>query len=257
MRSRSLVLIVGLFLVPACLLIAFGCSDDDPAPTQITDETNDSIANPYFVPAQDQVEEFVGATESIIHDGLSFSTASAAALMQIVFGPYVPQDSSSDTWTIFFLLEAGAQMWGLDSIQFCRNGVPQSDGHLADQINYKHYLSFRNNDTTVTFTDHYRHSDFALTGLDGSTATVNGLHEYEVQSKFVYADSTVWWSYNLQATFANWTVLKNGSNWTTGCPTSGTGSVAVSVTYQKDAGTPVTTDWEFDLTMTDGSMEVE
>ena len=260
MRSRNLIFIVGLVVMSAFSLTFVGCSDDDPAPTQISggDDVVDTIASPQFSTVKEQVEDFVEDTRGLVNDGLSMALASVDELDDIVFGPAPPDSSKqSDNWLIYFFMQAGAQIYGLDSIRFLNNGVPRGDVVGADQILFKHYWCKNVNDTTVSHATLDIHSDLDLTGIDGTTATIDGFHNVVIASKYVSNDSTVWWDFDIQATITDFTVNKSGSYWNYGCPCSGSMSVTVDASYKKDSAAVANTSWEFDLTFTNGLMEAE
>ncbi len=259
MRSRNLIFIVGLVVLSAFLLMVVGCSDDDSAPTQVFDDGDtDSIAHPQFSAVKDQVEGFVDDTRGFVNDGLSMTVASAQELDDLVFGP-VPPDSSqtSDYWLIYFLWQSSLRIWALDSIRFLDDGVPQETALGADQILFRHYWRKSVDDTTVSYTIFDIHSDLDITGVDGTTATANGTHDLAVESKYVSDDSTVWWTFDVQATITDYTVNKADTYWNYGCPVSGSMTVTVDASYQKDSGEAVNTSWRFDLTLTDGLMDAD
>jgi len=179
------------------------------------------------------------------------------ALDDIVFAP-LPSDSSNytDSWRVFFLLQSGVQIYGLDSIQFLKNGVAQPTGVDMDEIRYKHYYRVDMDDTTVTYVNSNAHSDLRFTNLDGSVATVTGMYDLLIESKYVSVDSTVWQSYDIQATITSLT-MNAASSWSGGCPATGYVSVTVDATYQKDDAQMISSSWEFSLSFTDGMMETD
>jgi len=256
MRSRSIISIVGFCALSAIVLMVVGCSDDDPVSPPVTGDNN-TIANPQFSAVQSQVNDFVGSTIGLVNDGFSMTGVKVEVLDEIVFGPE-PFDSSNyiDDWRIFFLMQAGTQIYGLDSIQFLKNGVPQATIAGMDEIRYKHYYRVAMDDTTVTYVNSDSHSDMRFTNLDDSVATVTGSYNLVIESKYVSADSTVWQDYDIQAALTSLTVNAT-SGWSGGCPASGSVSVTVEATYQKDAEQAVSTNWEFSLSFTDGMMETD
>lgn len=256
MRSHSLLLIVGLVLMSASFLLVVSCSNDDPVPTQIIDEPV-TIDHDQYETAQLAVDEAVSSAIELAHDGVSMFTASVADLGYLLYGPYVPEDSSTPEWTIFFLLQSGTQIRQLDSIQFSRNGVPQVSGFNADMLEFKHYWQFVADDTTVTHTNVDIHGDFTFSGIDNSPCTVNGIFNRVTEMKNVTADSTVWWRYEVEAAYSNYTVAQVNGAWETGCPSNGSCTMAVALSYKKDQAEPVTSQWTFEITFTDGNMEVD
>ncbi|HUV31174.1 MAG TPA: hypothetical protein VMY05_08820 [Acidobacteriota bacterium] len=260
MRSRTLLFIVGLFVMTAFLVTVVGCSDDEPAPTEdITDggDTNDTIANPQFSAVSSQVEDFVESTIGLFTDGLNMTAMSLDGLDDIVFGSKPPDSLKTGDWALYFLGQLGTTIYGLDSIQFLKNNVPQATGVGMDKLVFKHYYFVNTDDTTVSYVSSRIHSDLTFSGLDGAIAAVNGMHDLTLHSKFASADSTVWWDFDIQSTADHVTIDKQGSNWNSGCPCGGGMTITVDATYQKDSADPVNTSWTFDVTFADGLMNVD
>ena len=255
MRARSHFINVGLVVMSAFLLIVAGCGGDDDS-TTITGGTGSSEPHVHYYEVQEQLEEFAQSAISLVGDGLSMTALSSGGLDDIVFGSQNPDSSFSGDWQIFFLGQASATVWGLDSIQFQNDFTAQPTALGADRILFKHQYRVSNLDTTVTHTNYDLAGNLDLRDLDGNTANITGTYTNLLQSKYVSNDSTVWWEFDMQGTFTAYTVNKDGS-WAGGCPNSATCNITVDVSYQKDAGTPVTSSWQITATFTDGSMQVQ
>ncbi len=247
MRSRSLFFLVGLCTVLASFFMIAGCSSDDPIITDPIDVV-DTIDHEQFSGVTEQIDGFVVNTEDILSDALSFALVANDHLDDILFGGQYPLgDSSSTVWTIKFTLGAGAERYGIDSIQFSKNGTPQANGVGADRIDYKHHWYLKNADTTKV------HSSFSLQGIDGNTATINGSHLDTTIAHTTVNSVAVRSAYVVNAQFTNWTVVKAGGNWSGACPTSGTATITINATVQVGDAAAVTSSWGFDLTITDGT----
>jgi len=112
-------------------------------------------------------------------------------------------------------------------------------------------------DTTLTFTDLANDGDLHIEGIDGNTATINGTLNASIYDKFVSTDSTAWNVWEIEATLTDVDVTKTSTAWTCGCPNSGSATVNVDYTYSKDSDLPMTTSWVFEVTFTDGAMDVD
>jgi hypothetical protein len=256
MRARNHIFNVGLVTLSAFLLFMAGCGGDDNS-TTITGDTGGTEPHPQYDEVQQQLEDFLESSIALVADGMSMTEVGSNDLDKIVFGGQNPDSSTGGDWQVFFLGEASASIWGLDSIQFQKNLQPQPTALGCDRVIFKHQYQVTNVDTNITHTDYEVSSDFDIRNLDGTTASISGTHDLLWQSKYVSQDSTVWWEYDIQTEFTGFTVDKSGSNWSGGCPNTATVTATVDVSYQKDDASAVTSSWQLDLTFTDGLMQVD
>lgn len=259
MRSRKLMLLLGTVVVLAASLTFYGCSKDDSPTGQVG-----NLNNPEFLAVHEQVSDFVDSTLAWFNDGLGSMNRLAADTVvdPILYGPTDPNaitDSASviytdDGWhVVYFEFHADAYSSILvDSIQFRKAGVYQQGVADLETLLYKHNWGYNSSDTTVTHTDYTGNVDYLFDNLDEQQCTVTGTTSWDAHSKFVSADSTVWRDFEIDVTYTGGRIDKTGSGWAQGCPESGTFSVDVEMTYQKDAGTPVVTVWNVTVTFNSG-----
>jgi hypothetical protein len=254
MRARSHILNVGLVVMSAFLLVMAGCGGDDS--TTVTGGTGSTEPHVHYYEVQEQLEDFAQSAIALVGDGLSMSAVSSDGLDDIVFGSQNPDSSYTGDWQIFFLGEVSTTVWGLDSIQFQKDFTPQPTALGADRILFKHQYRVTNSDTTVTHTNYELVGDLDLRDLDGNTANITGTYQNLIQSKYVGAESTEWWEFDMQGTFTAYTVNKDG-DWAGGCPNSATCNLTVNVSHQEDTGAPVVSSWQITATFIDGTMQVQ
>jgi len=263
MRSSKTLLLAGMATVVAVLAIALGCSDDSTPTYNPPPEENNGIESLLGV-VQDQVHAYldsaITATESALRVA-TFIDIGTDDIGNNFMGPVIPDSTRDDAyWIISYAtdLQAGAgTMIIVDSLTYVVNGDLSVNARGADAMYIKHNYGFQSLDTNVTYTDIAHRGYLHITGIDGTTATINGDFVTSINSKVVTNDSTVWNNWALEVAVTNLTVDREGDSWTTGCPGSGSCTVDAEYEYARDQDIPVTTNWYLDITFTDGNMAVD
>lgn len=258
MRSSRFSLIVA----PAALALGLGftgCGGDDPKPTQ-TDQS--SITDSQYDAVRAEVNQFVDSTLVLFSRGLDLAAVSTQTdLGEALYGPSRTDSTQTNNfWNTVFSSDfalASTSLW-IDSIQYLdANGQPQSFGSGVAGMTYIHNWNLTNNDTTVTYDDYLRHALLNISGLNTAVATISGSSDLISDRKFVSIDSTVWRDYDIQATLTSLSLSQSGGGWTSGCPSSGSIAITVSLTYKLDAASAVTSTWTFDVTFNNGVAAVD
>ncbi|MFQ5453035.1 MAG: hypothetical protein ACE5D6_02465, partial [Candidatus Zixiibacteriota bacterium] len=210
------------------------------------------------------VEFYVDSTIQFFLNGLGNLSALADGqdiFDPIHYGPFQPNNDSVNTsylngWHVIYIARDRSTYSTtlLDFVRFFSNGQIQQSSNNVDSLYYKHEWSYSALDTTVSHSNYDGAVDFAIIGLQTTQATFAGSNDLTINTKFASVDSTVWRDFTISADLSNFVVKKTGSGWAQGCPSSGTISATVTMTYTKDTGTPVTTTWTFDLSFTNGTM---
>ena len=264
MRSLKNLLWLGVVLSIAFGIALVGCGGDDDS----TGIAPGSLTDPNFVAVNGEVEVFVDSTLDWILTGLgSMSTLGVGAGVDpINYGPTDPNavfDTSSaiytsDGWHIIHLSFSSDIYSGsvTDSIKFLLNSVAQEDASGLDQMEFNHWWDYNPLDTAITGKTYDANNHLSFTGLNTSTAVINGTSNMTISDKFVSVDSTVIRDFDFQATLTNVGINKSPIGWGQSCPNSGTATVSVDMTYTKDGGTPITTSWAFTLTFVNGVVNI-
>ena len=262
MRPRKALLVFGLAAVTGLSLLVIGCSGD----SNSSNLTPGSLTDPSFVAVQNEVNNLVDSTVSYISEGLHnlLVLPGDTDVIIVSYGP-TPGDSVSadyvyeNGWHIVSWIGSfsGKTSSFKDSIQFLDNlGQPQQDNNSTETLIYKHRWIEISIDTTVSYTDYSGVVALTLANLGSGSATVNGSHSLDVSIKIVTIDSTVWRDISVEGTVSNLSITEVPGGWLQNCPLSGTIGAAVNMTYTKDSGNPVTSDWSFSIRFTDGSVSV-
>jgi hypothetical protein len=242
----------------------WGCSDDDPAPTTtnvIVDE--DRGIETLLDDVSGQVNTYLDTAVSIMAAGLRVATYTdiGGEYGSLYLGGGVADSTGeADVWIIAWVtdLQAGVGTMNLtDSITYVVNGQMGTIADGANDMYVRHHYTFVASDTTVTFTNVANHGDLHIAGIDGNTATINGTLSTSIHDKLVSTGSTTWNTWEIEASLSDIDVTKTSSAWTSGCPNSGSCTVVVDYTYAENLDMPMTTTWVYEVTFTDGTMDVD
>ena len=261
MRWEKVVLVLGVTLLAGLLVMFAGCGSVDKS-------TNNADYNdPEFLVVQQEIDYFIDSTLAYFTGGLGniYGLATDTTVDPVQYGSRPPDyDSTQDTalatyadgWhVVYFSIHRDTYSAILrDSIQFIKEGQPQQSSAGLESLNYKHFWSYEVTDTTVTQRSYTGNADYAFVGLDAAQATITGTNEWQVHSKYVSTDSTIWRDINVDATLTNIRVYKTGSGWVDNCPCTGLISATIEMVYKKDSAAPDTTNWTVNLRFTNGSM---
>ncbi|MBU8934197.1 MAG: hypothetical protein KOO62_09350 [candidate division Zixibacteria bacterium] len=263
MRSCKLMLLLGTVAIVAASLAFYGCSSDD-----TSTGTVGNLNDPEFLAVHEQVSEFVDSTLIWFSDGLgSVSTlATDTTVDPVHYGPTDPNaetDESYVTYTddgwhvIYFEFHTDDYSSVImDSIQFRKDNAYQQGVTDLEALLYKHNWVYNALDTTVTHSIYAGNADYQFDNMDQELCSVEGSSGWNVKSKYVSADSTVWREFDVDVTYASGQISKSSFGWTQGCPETGTFSADIEMIYQKDADAPDTTNWNMNVTFNSGMAAV-
>ena len=262
MHPRKALLVFGLAAVTGLSLLVIGCSGD----SNSSNLTPGSLSDPNFVAVQNEVNNLIDSTVSYISLGLNnlLVLPGDTDVIIVSYGPTPGDSVSADyvyengwhivSWTGNF---SGKTTSFKDSVQFLDNlGQPQQDNDNTETLIYKHRWVEITIDTTVSYTDYSGVVGLTLDNLGSGSATVNGSHSIDVSIKIVTVDSTVWRDISVEGTVSNLAIINVPGGWLQNCPLSGTIGATANMTYTKDSGNPVTSDWSFSIQFTDGLISV-
>lgn len=262
MRPRKALLVFGLAAVTGLSLLVIGCSGD----SNSSNMTRGSLSDPNFVAVQNEVNNLIDSTVSYISLGLKnlLVLPGDTDVIIVAYGPTPGDSVSADyvyvngwhivSWTGSF---SGKTSSFKDSIQFLDSlGQPQQDNNNTETLIYKHRWAEISLDTTVSYTDYSGVVALTLDNLVSGSATVNGFHSFDVSIKIVTIDSTVWRDISVEGTVSNLAIIDVPGGWLQNCPLSGTIGATANMTYTKDNGNPVTSNWSFSMKFTDGLISV-
>lgn len=259
MRSGKLFSVFSLMLLVSLTMFMVGCGDDDPT------NTRGSLTDPQFMVVQDQVNEYVDSTMSFVMDGFKAMTgiSTGGNIDPIYYGPVFPDsDNVSVTyvggWHVANVLKSRNefQFSILDSVQFYTDGQVSQLGNNADTVYLRHQWEYVMADTTVSNFGVNGFSNYDLRNLQGTEAFVDGSQDLEMHTKFVSADSTVWYGFTFSSETVDLVIPRTSGGWTQSCPSSGTISATIEVVYQKDGETPITSNWDATISFNEGVMAV-
>ncbi len=261
MRSHKITVALGLLALTVFTIGMVGCGGSDNNPTS----TAGSLTDPSFMAVQDQVDNIVDSTLTNIVNGFQNLTnvSGDGNVNPVFYGPVQPDSdvvsaTYADGWHVVLVARTRAAYNTMlrDSVQFFVNDEISQLPAGVDSLYYRHQWQFNFGDTSVTHLGMSSQATLTISGLQSTTATIDGTHETSVNTKQVTADSTVWRSFGINAEVTNLEVSKSFVGWAQGCPNSGTISGTVEMTYQKDDAASVATAWNFTATFTDGTMAV-
>lgn len=262
MRPHKALLVFGLAAVTGLSLLVIGCSGD----SNSSNLTPGSLTDPNFVAVQNEVDNLVDSTVSYISKGLHnlLVLPGDTDVVIVAYGPTPGDSVSADyvyengwhivTWIGNF---SGKILSFKDSIQFLDYfGLPQQDNNSTETLIYKHGWAESSIDTTVSHTDYSGVVALTLDNLGSGSATVSGSHSIDISIKTVMVDSTFWRNISVEGTVSNLSIIDVPGGWIQNCPLSGTIGATANMTYTKDSGNPVTSNWTFSIRFTNGSISV-
>lgn len=261
MRSSKSLVLAGTLAMVAVIAMALGCSDDE---TPVAPPPEDNGIQSLLGVVQDQVHAYLDSATAVMEAGLEVATyvdISTDDIGDVFMGGGFP-DSTLDEhlWIVSWLtdLQSDVAVTNIvDSLSYLVNNALSVNARNATAMFVKHNYSYLSADTTVSFTDITTHANLQIDGLQGELATINGGLASTVRDKVITGDNTVWndWTIDIQTTNLEFT--KTSSTWTSGCPNAGTCTVNVEYTLARNEDIPTTTNWQFDITFTDGNMAVD
>jgi hypothetical protein len=262
MRSSKSLVLAGIVAATAIMIMALGCSDDETPVT--TPPPVDNGIESMLALVQGPVHEYLDSATEIMESGLRVSTffdANTNEIADVFMGSGFP-DSTDDNnrWIISWLtdLQSGlATITVVDSLSYLVDDQLSVEARNATAMFVKHHYSYQSADTTESFTNITHWGNLEIEGLQGSTAVITGELGATVQNKEVTSQATVWNDWTLQVQVTGLEFEKTGGVWSSGCPNSGTCTVNVVYTKARNEDIPTTTNWQFDITFTDGEMSVD
>ena len=265
MRSRRSLILVGIIAAATFGFVLHSCSEEDETPTNITVIDDSQTLQEMLGPVAAQVNAHLDSVVATIESGLSVAvyigTGGATDIGDIFMGSY-PPDSTHEiqNWIVSWATDLQAGLGALtvvDSLTYVLDGQITADPADAEEMYFKHQLTFASLDTTVSFADFGLHGNMHVTDIQTDTATINGTFQAELHDKFVSSESTVWHDWSMQTTLADLRVVGTGTSFDHGCPAGGSATVMLQYRYAKDDHVPVITAWQFDVTFDDGTIDVD
>ncbi len=261
MRSTKSLFLAGLFAVVAVAIIGLGCSSDNT--TTIVPVEEDNGIEAHLEVVSSQVNEHLDSAVTVIESGLRVATfidVGTGDIGDSFMGSILSDSTSDDTdWIVSWATDLQAGLGTLsiiDSLTYVVGGAFSVNAKDADAMHVKHNYSYQSSDSTVSHTDVANRGYLHITGINGSTATINGEFSALITDKEVSSGGTVWNEWTIETTVTNLTVPKSGSSWTSGCPATGTAVVSIEHLYAEDTDVPVTTQWDMTVTFTDGETSI-
>ncbi|RME25780.1 MAG: hypothetical protein D6800_07240, partial [Candidatus Zixiibacteriota bacterium] len=176
-----------------------------------------------------------------------------------LYGPSrVDSTQNANFWNTVFSSDfaaSGVNVW-IDSVMYRdANNNPQNFGSGVAALTFIHNWTYSPSDTAGSFARYATRGQLDITGINSGTAVINGAYHQDLSSQFVSVDSTVRRDFNMTANVAN-VNIQQVNGWSNHCPSSGSISVTVDLTYTKDSGSPVSSSWTFDITFNNGTATV-
>ena len=262
MRSSKSLVLAGIIATAALLIMALGCSDDEPslAPAPPDDNGIESLLGV----VQGQVHQYLDSASVIMESGLEVATivdVSIGGIGDLFMGSAFPDSTLGySVWIVSWLtdLQSGVGVLNVvDSLSYLVNNTLSINARNATAMFVKHNYTYGSADTNVSHTNVTHHANLQVEGLQGTLAVITGEFNAGVQQKEVTAQSTIWNNWTLEIQAGGLEFEKDAGVWSSGCPNSGTCIVNVAYTRAQDEDIPTTTNWQFEITFTDGNMAVD
>lgn len=261
MRSTKSLLLAGMAAFVAVTIMALGCSDDNqPTPPAPVDNGIESLLSA----VQTQVHQYLDSAVVTMDAGLRVATyvdaGSADDVGDLFMGSGFPDSTQSSSWIVSYLTDLSSGVGTksvVDSITYVIDGHFGVNAKNAQDMYARHKYNFVSDDTTATFTDVINHGDLHITGIQGTTATINGTFDITVRDKDVTGNTTLWNNWTIQVNTTDLMFDRTSTAWTSGCPNSGTATVNVVWQQAQNDDVPTYTQWQMDITFTDGEMAVD
>ncbi len=266
MRSKKSLLLAGLAAFVAVTFLALGCSDDDTTtPSTPTTPADNNGIETVLPLVQTQVHQYLDSIVVEMEAGLKVATFTEAGSNNdigdlFMGGGYPDSTRTANSWIVSYLTDLGSGVGTktiVDSIAYIVGGNLSVTAHNAEAMFARHKFNYQTSDTVNSYTDLTNHGDLHITGINTTTATVNGTFNVVVDSKHISTDSLVWNNWTIDVTTNNLTFVRTSDSWTNGCPNSGTATVNVVWERTLPNSVPTYTQWQFDITFTDGVMEAD
>ncbi len=243
MRLGMLTALAGLIVLSMALVI--GCSSDKTTTSPTI--TYGELTDPEFIPVKAQVDSVLTSIVSDVLSGfnkLSVAPGDTSSVQADMTPPSVEPDPNANPdsllavyfgdWNYVYATYTGTTYFSRlrDSIQYKTDGVAQQNP--TGTVDFIHNITnwtFTVIDQNTTHTDYAGRTDFTLTNLDQTTATINGTFTTTVKNVFVGIDSSFTELYSFDVDMTNFTVSENSGAWITGCPNTGSLSLDLGYTY--------------------------
>lgn len=258
MRSRKILLVLGLIGATFAGFGLSGCSSDDrPTPPEPT-------INDQYAYVQDEVNDVVDETIALMAATLEMFESNSdvtdtAVIADLRESPFDPDSVyTSDNWYILVSNQFSASLGGtrmIDSILFTSNGAAVEFAGLGDGIVLRHIYQFADINTDQTYTDYDTEGDLVFSGLNTTSATISGEWSATTIAQVVDVTTEIR-TYTIDAQINNLVVAKLPGGWAGGCPASGSIDFSVDLSYQNGDDVTVESSWDFTVTFTDGSASV-
>ncbi|MFH2037201.1 MAG: hypothetical protein ABIJ45_12425 [Candidatus Zixiibacteriota bacterium] len=264
MYQRGMIPRFGLFIVAALVLFIGGCSDDSSTSSQTYDEG--SLSDPYFVNLQMQIEDYLTDARIDFNRGLDniYQLPTDTAEARAQHNAAGPNDTVTaaymNGWHVTYIARYNLAYNDRfrDSVQFREGGVVVEEPTAA--LDYQHYVrewGFTDNNVSQPHTDKTGEFNFEFENLDSTIATLNGTHNAFFEWNWVSNDSTVRAEFDIKSTVSDITFGRAyGSQWSSGCPYTGTMEMTIKESYRvvegTDPGLYSVDDWTVTAQFNDG-----
>jgi hypothetical protein len=251
MRSGKLLFVLGFLMVAGLLLGLTGCSSDSTSSVV--------LENPRYLAVKAQVNAYVDSTLNMSANAMEMVlTANAGdTTAPISYGSFNP-DSVINTgeWCLVYLgdVQTAFTNFYLDSIQFTKGGLTNSQPIGAETMNLHHTWRYNSADTTGVFKNYTSTATLTISGLKTDQAVVDGTATHAVDYRETKNSASIRGHVNFEATMTGLTFTKANNGWTNGIPSSGQVATVVTMIYQSGTQAPDTTSWSVDASFTDGTM---
>lgn len=251
MRSGKFFFIAGLIMSLALIALVIGCSKDkNPVNTENPEDVQYNLVTSEVNSFLDtMVTQFAGGLEIGLQDDQNGQTD----VVTTAYSPINPDSIlTNGGWHVVYISDivAGYTIFRVDSIQFQRNQVPQDRLSGADAIAIVHRLNITNPDTTANYRNKDVRSIYVISGINTSSATINGARTQVIETKIGDIKRT----FNIDMSVSGVTVPKANDGWTKGCPESGLIHGTVDYTAQSSSSIPTTTTWNYSIEIDNGTV---
>ncbi len=248
MRFGKLFFVISLFALISMAMLVAGCSDDKTTTAAIPDNGYSAV--------QAEFGLYSDSLAAQLHTNLQVYHQLWAVDPNILIA-YSPVNPDSAIlvggWHVVYAtdLVAGYTRYLVDSVQFRANGQVQTFANGADQMQVIRHWGVENPDTTITFRNVDVTATFMYSNLKTDTVHVTGGRSTIVQTKNV-GTTTVKRDFTIDMLATDITVPNDGAY----CPQSGT--ITGNIVQTVDNGSvPVTTSWQYDVTISAGTISGE
>lgn len=257
MRSRKILLALGLIGALGVGLALSGCSSDDrpTPPVKIIDDQYTNVQSEIDDVVEEMIVLMAATMEMYESNSQVTDTAVIADLRESSFDPDTVLNS--DNWYILISdqISAAFGLREIDSIMFTNDGATVEFAGEGNGIMLRHIYEYANVDTDVTYTDYNTKGDLTFSGLNTDEATISGSWSAFTIDQVVDGQAEIR-TFTIVAEVSNLVVAKGESGWASGCPLSGSIDFTVDLSYI-DGDNPVAVSaWDFMVTFADGEGSV-